>query len=56
MFGFGSKGNLGIDIGTASIKLIELEKQGGRYSLSNYGLFSLRNTGAKNCPLSKRKA
>ncbi|OGN33096.1 MAG: hypothetical protein A3I39_02110 [Candidatus Yanofskybacteria bacterium RIFCSPLOWO2_02_FULL_47_9b] len=48
MFGFGSKGNLGIDIGTASIKLIELEKQGGRYSLSNYGLFSLRNTGAKN--------
>ena len=48
MFGFGSKGNLGIDIGTASIKLIELEKQAGRYSLSNYGLFSLKNTGAKN--------
>ena len=39
--------HLGIDIGTASIKIIELEKQGGRYSLHNYGLFSLKSASAK---------
>lgn len=39
---FKSKGKLGIDIGTASIKLVELEKSGGRLSLSNYGLFELK--------------
>ncbi len=40
---FGSKGNLGIDIGTASIKIVELEKQNGRFVLNNYGIFELKN-------------
>ena len=43
MFGlFKSNGNLGIDIGTASIKIVELEKQGARKGLINYGLFELK--------------
>lgn len=37
-----SKGNLGIDIGTSSIKLVELEKRGGRFYLTNYGIFELK--------------
>ncbi len=41
---FTSNANLGIDIGTASIKLIELERHGGRFSLNNYGLFSVRGS------------
>lgn len=41
MFGFGSKGKIGIDIGTASIKIIQLGKKDGRFSLENYGLFQL---------------
>lgn len=41
---FGEKGKLGIDIGTAAIKIIELEKSGGRFALKNYGLFELRGT------------
>src|SRR4051812_11985009 len=45
---FSSKGTLGIDIGTASIKIIELERHGGRYSLGNYGLFSIKNSGNQN--------
>ncbi|MBX4190000.1 type IV pilus assembly protein PilM [Candidatus Parcubacteria bacterium] len=40
---FGSKSKLGIDIGTASIKIIELEKREGRFGLDNYGLFALSN-------------
>lgn len=40
---FGSKSKLGIDIGTASIKIIELEKKEGRFGLHNYGLFALSN-------------
>ena len=41
---FGEKGKLGIDIGTAAIKIVELEKTGGRFALKNYGLFELRGT------------
>ncbi|MBI2065281.1 MAG: type IV pilus assembly protein PilM [Candidatus Yanofskybacteria bacterium] len=38
-----SKGNnIGIDIGTSSIKLVELEKRGGRFNLVNYGIFELQ--------------
>ena len=39
---FAKKGKLGIDIGTASIKVVELQKKGARFELSNYGLFELR--------------
>ncbi|HYU64768.1 MAG TPA: type IV pilus assembly protein PilM [Candidatus Paceibacterota bacterium] len=39
---FGSKSKLGVDIGTSSIKIIELSKQGGRFTLKNYGLFELK--------------
>ncbi|MBI2062097.1 MAG: type IV pilus assembly protein PilM [Candidatus Yanofskybacteria bacterium] len=41
---FGKKGKLGIDIGTAAIKIVELEKSGGRFALKNYGLFELKGT------------
>ena len=37
MFGFGKKYFLGIDIGTSSIKIVELELDGNRPVLSNYG-------------------
>lgn len=39
-------GRLGVDIGTASIKLVELGKNGNRFVLENYGLFELK--GAKS--------
>ena len=35
---------MGIDIGTAAIKIVELEKSGGRFALKNYGLFELKGT------------
>lgn len=41
--GFGSSGSLGIDIGTASIKMVELTREGGRFKLLNYGIFQLEN-------------
>lgn len=41
MFKFSQKRKLGIDIGTASIKIAELSKEGGRLKLENYGLFEL---------------
>lgn len=41
-----SRGNLGIDIGTSSIKVVELEKRGGRFELSNYGVFEMKASGA----------
>ncbi|HZZ99207.1 MAG TPA: type IV pilus assembly protein PilM [Candidatus Paceibacterota bacterium] len=40
---FGSKSKIGIDIGTASIKMVELEKKNSRFELKNYGLFELKN-------------
>ena len=36
---FGEKGKLGIDIGTAAIKIVELEKSGGRFVLKNYYIY-----------------
>ncbi len=41
---FGSKGKLGIDIGTASIKVVELETKDNRFALKNYGLFELKGS------------
>ena len=47
MFGlFKSTSKLGIDIGTASIKIVELDKKNGRFVLQNYGLFELKGTSA----------
>ena len=37
-----SSRTLGIDIGTSSIKIVELEKKAGRFQLSNYGIFELK--------------
>jgi type IV pilus assembly protein PilM len=39
---FKSNKRLGIDIGTAAIKAVELDHEGGRFTLSNYGLFELK--------------
>ncbi len=41
-FNFGPKSKLGIDIGTASIKIVELEDS-NRPKLKNYGLFELKS-------------
>jgi len=45
---FKPKSRLGIDIGTASIKIVELEKKSGRFMLYNYGLFGLMGTKSSN--------
>ena len=43
-FSFGKpKSKLGIDIGTASVKIVELSKESGRFKLQNYGLFELES-------------
>ncbi len=45
MFGlFKANGKLGIDIGTASIKVVELEEKSSRFNLINYGLFELKGS------------
>jgi type IV pilus assembly protein PilM len=45
MFGlFESNSKLGIDIGTATIKVVELEKKDNRFNLLNYGLFELKGS------------
>ncbi len=41
---FKPKSKLGIDIGTSSIKIVELGKRGGRFVLENYGFFELKGT------------
>ena len=42
MFGFGKKSILvGVDIGTASIKLVELSKSSGHFTLETYGIAQL---------------
>lgn len=41
-FNFGTKSKLGIDIGTASIKIVEVENA-SRLKLKNYGLFELKS-------------
>ncbi|MEK7616163.1 MAG: type IV pilus assembly protein PilM [Patescibacteria group bacterium] len=40
-FSFDKKGRLGIDIGTASIKVVELAKESNRFNLTNYGTFEI---------------
>ncbi|MEK7659079.1 MAG: type IV pilus assembly protein PilM [Patescibacteria group bacterium] len=47
---FGSKSVLGVDLGTAGIKIAELSRSGDRFELKNYGIldFSVReNAGVK---------
>jgi type IV pilus assembly protein PilM len=44
---FGSKSKVGIDVGTSSIKIVELEKDGGRFKLINYGMISTEGGGKK---------
>lgn len=39
---FKSKSKLGVDIGTSSIKIVELSQDAGRWKLENYGLYELR--------------
>lgn len=43
LFGFKSKSKIGVDIGTSSIKIVELSKEAGRFKLENYGLFELES-------------
>src|SRR3989344_7583728 len=40
-FSSNKKGRIGIDIGTASIKLVELSKDSNRFTLTNYGVFEM---------------
>jgi type IV pilus assembly protein PilM len=44
---FKAKSTLGIDIGTSSIKVVELSKEGGRWKLENYGFYELRSAGGQ---------
>lgn len=46
-FGVSGKSFLGIDIGTASIKIVELSKKGERKILENYGEISTHEVGEK---------
>lgn len=45
--GFSKKSFLGIDIGTFSIKIVELSKKGERRTLENYGEVSTKDIGGK---------
>lgn len=45
---------LGVDIGTSSIRLVELEKSGGGFALSNYGQIDLDRIESDMPKLSKR--
>lgn len=56
MFGFGKKYFLGIDIGTSSIKIVELELKGGKPVLSNYGWVYLKEAIKENDSLALWKA
>lgn len=38
---------MGIDIGTSAIKIVELDKKSGRFSLSNYGIFELKGSDSR---------
>lgn len=41
---FKPKSKLGVDIGTSSIKVVELAQKSGRFVLKNYGFFELKGT------------
>lgn len=45
-------GTLGIDIGTSSIKIVELDRKSGRFHLSNYGIFELKGSSVENGKIS----
>ncbi|MFH1769459.1 MAG: pilus assembly protein PilM [Parcubacteria group bacterium] len=56
-FNFSKKGVVGIDIGTASIKVVELIRDKGRFTLRNYGVFELHSgAGAVNVTSPKERA
>lgn len=42
---FKPKNKIGIDIGTSSIKIVELSQEGGRWRLENYGVYELHSEG-----------
>ncbi|TSC91794.1 MAG: type IV pilus assembly protein PilM [Parcubacteria group bacterium Licking1014_17] len=42
---FGSNKILGVDIGTSSIKVVEMSKSSGRYKLENYGIIEVGRSG-----------
>ena len=44
---FKSKSKLGIDIGTSSIKIVELSQESGRWKLENYGWYELKSQGGQ---------
>lgn len=44
---FKSKSKLGIDIGTSSIKVVELGQENGRWVLQNYGMYELHGQGGQ---------
>lgn len=56
LFNFGTKSKLGIDIGTASIKIAELSKESGRFKLENYGLLGFDAAGSEPRPVTGRAA
>jgi len=43
LFNSAKKNKLGIDIGTASVKIVELSKESGRFKLENYCVFELES-------------
>jgi len=45
---------LGIDIGTSSVKIAEIEKSGDSFSLSNYGYIDFKSVEGVSSPLSKK--
>lgn len=47
LFSSGEKGALGVDIGTSSLKVVELRKKSGKAVLTRYGLLSLGGYGDK---------
>lgn len=53
IFNFTKSGSsLGIDVGTSSIKMVELKKKGGRFILTNYGIFELKGSVSESEPVS----
>ncbi|MEK7537229.1 MAG: type IV pilus assembly protein PilM [Patescibacteria group bacterium] len=49
---FGSKSVLGVDLGTAGIKIAELSRSGDRFELKNYGLLDFSVKESAGAPLS----
>jgi len=41
IFGSGNKNKVGVDIGTAAVKIVEVTKSDNRMALTNYGLFEI---------------